>query len=42
MTSPEIITKSLPRGIFVAKIGARIIETSQPLDLGTFQGSKES
>ena len=34
--SPERIAESLARGIFFAKISAKIIETSQPLDLGTF------
>ena len=36
MTSPDRIVKSLSRGIFLAKIGAKISEISQPLDLGTF------
>ena len=36
MTSPERIATSIKRGIFFAKIGVKITETSQPLDLGPF------
>ena len=36
MTSPDRIATSIKRGIFFAKIGAKITETSQPLDLGPF------
>ena len=36
MTSPERVSESVTRGIFFAKIGAKITETSQPLDLGLF------
>ena len=36
MTSPERVSESVMRGIFFAKIGAKITETSQPLDLGPF------
>ena len=36
MTDPERIKKSISRGIYFAKIGAKITETSQPLDLGPF------
>ena len=36
MTSPERIQLSIARGIYFAKIGAKITETSQPLDLGPF------
>ena len=34
MMSPERIKLSSKRGVFFAKIGAKITETSQPLDLG--------
>ena len=36
MTSPSRIEKSIKRGIYFTKIGAKITETSQPLDLGPF------
>ena len=36
MTDPDKIKLSISRGIYFAKIGAKIIETSQPLDLGPF------
>ena len=36
MISPERIEVAMKRGIYFSKIGAKIIETSQPLDLGTF------
>ena len=36
MTSPENIDLSIKKGIYFAKIGAKITETSQPLDLGPF------
>ena len=36
MTSPERIKLSIARGVYFAKIGAKITETSQPLDLGPF------
>ena len=36
MTDPERIHKSISRGVFFAKIGAKITETPQPLDLGPF------
>ena len=36
MTSPSRIQKSIKKGIYFAKIGAKITETSQPLDLGPF------
>ena len=36
MTSPERISRATQNGILFAKIGAKITETSQPLDLGPF------
>ena len=33
MTSPELVKASVSRGMFFAKIGAKITEMSQPLDL---------
>ena len=36
MTSPERIADSMNKGIYFSKIGAKITETSQPLDLGPF------
>lgn len=36
MISPERIKLSIVRGIYFALIGAKITETSQPLDLGPF------
>ena len=36
MTDPERIKKSISRGVYFAKIGAKITEASQPLDLGPF------
>ena len=36
MTDLERIKKSIPRGVYFAKIGAKITETSQPSDLGPF------
>ena len=36
MTSPERIKLSVARGVYFSKIGAKITETSQPLDLGPF------
>ena len=34
MTSPERVQESEKVGLYFAKIGAKITETSQPLDLG--------
>ena len=36
MTDPERLKKIISRGVYFAKIGAKITETSQPLDLGPF------
>ena len=36
ITSPEIIAQACKLGIYFAKIGAKITETAQPLDLGPF------
>ena len=36
MASPERIKLSVARGVYFSKIGAKITETSQPLDLGPF------
>ena len=36
MTSPELIKASVSRGMFFAKIGAKITETFQLLDLGPY------
>ena len=36
MTDPERIKKSISRGFYFTKIGVKITETSQPLDLGPF------
>ena len=36
MTDPERIKKSISRGVYFSKIGAKIAEISQPLDLGLF------
>ena len=36
MTSPERIAQASKLGIYFAKIGAKITETAQPLDLGPF------
>ena len=36
MTSPERIEQSISRGILFTKIGAKITETLQPLDIGPF------
>ena len=36
MTSPARIENSIKKGIYFAKIGAKITENSQPLDLGPF------
>ena len=33
---PERIKLNISCGVYFAKIGAKIIETSQPLDLGPF------
>ena len=36
MTDPERIKLSISRGVYFAKIGAKITENAQPLDLGPF------
>ena len=36
VTDPDRIKLSISRGTYFPKIGAKITETSQPLDLGTF------
>jgi len=36
MTNPARIEDSMKRGIYFSKIGAKITETSQPLDFGPF------